>query len=100
MRPGRRNSARSYGVGGGWRVCLISIGLRRRRPSGGGDRFVDGLVFRGAPDTVVRKPRGHVDAGAGHGAVQVTGVRPGGSALPHRRSPAAAPPPAKDSAGR
>ncbi|ALO91897.1 hypothetical protein SHL15_0703 [Streptomyces hygroscopicus subsp. limoneus] len=68
--------------------------------SGGGDRFVDGLVFRGDPDTIVRKPRGHVDARAGHVAVQAIGVRPGESALPHRRSPACALPPAKDSAGR
>ncbi|MFE9361082.1 hypothetical protein ACFYPB_44495 [Streptomyces olivaceoviridis] len=68
--------------------------------SGGGDRFVDDLVFRGDPDTVARKPHGHVDAGAGHVAVQAIGVRPDESALPHRRSPAGALPPAKDSAGR
>ncbi|GGY88653.1 hypothetical protein GCM10010300_35930 [Streptomyces olivaceoviridis] len=61
---------------------------------------MDGLVFRCDPDTVVRKPRGHVDAGADRGAVQVIGVRPGESAPPHRRSPADALPPAKDSAGR
>ncbi|MFI1837175.1 hypothetical protein [Streptomyces olivaceoviridis] len=67
---------------------------------GGGDRFVDGLVLRGDPDTVVRKPYGHVDAGAGHVAVQAIGVRPGESALPQRRSPAGALPPAKGSAGR
>ncbi|MFH9089532.1 TIGR03620 family F420-dependent LLM class oxidoreductase [Streptomyces sp. NPDC017673] len=67
---------------------------------GGSDRLVDDLVFWGDPDTVVRKLRGHVDAGADHVAVQVIGVRPGESALPHWRSLADALLPAKDSAGR
>ncbi|MBG7696844.1 TIGR03620 family F420-dependent LLM class oxidoreductase [Streptomyces sp. MC1] len=67
---------------------------------GGSDRFVDDLVFWGDPDTVVRKLRGHVDAGADHVAVQVIGVQPGESALPHWRSLADALLPAKDPAGR
>ncbi|GGV04223.1 LLM class F420-dependent oxidoreductase [Streptomyces filipinensis] len=49
---------------------------------GGSDRFVDDLVFWGDPDTVVRKLRGHGEAGADHVAVQVIGVEPGASALP------------------
>ncbi|WP_031025702.1 TIGR03620 family F420-dependent LLM class oxidoreductase [Streptomyces sp. NRRL WC-3725] len=67
---------------------------------GGSDRFVDDLVFWGDPDAVVRKLRGHVDAGADHVAVQVIGVQPGESALPHWRSLADALLPAKDPAGR
>lgn len=67
---------------------------------GGSDRFVDDLVFWGDPDTVVRKLRGHVDAGADHVAVQVIGVQPGESALPHWRSLADTLLPAKDPAGR
>ncbi|MEW2515886.1 TIGR03620 family F420-dependent LLM class oxidoreductase [Streptomyces sp. NPDC046870] len=67
---------------------------------GGSDRFVDDLVFWGDPDTVVRKLRGHVEAGADHVAVQVIGVRPGESALPHWRSLADALLPGGDSAGR
>ncbi|GGS60924.1 MULTISPECIES: TIGR03620 family F420-dependent LLM class oxidoreductase [Streptomyces] len=50
---------------------------------GGSDRFVDDLVFWGDADTVVRKLRGHVDAGADHVAVQVVGVEPGASTLPY-----------------
>ncbi|MFI2205800.1 TIGR03620 family F420-dependent LLM class oxidoreductase [Streptomyces sp. NPDC020192] len=53
--------------------------------AGGSDRFVDDLVFWGDPETVVRKLTGHVTAGADHVAVQVIGVEPGGSALPHWR---------------
>ncbi|MEU4930155.1 TIGR03620 family F420-dependent LLM class oxidoreductase [Streptomyces yokosukanensis] len=52
---------------------------------GGSDRFVDDLVFWGDPDTVVRKLHGQVAAGADHVAVQVIGVAPGVSALPHWR---------------
>ncbi|ANP52858.1 putative F420-dependent oxidoreductase [Streptomyces griseochromogenes] len=52
---------------------------------GGSDRLVDDLVFWGDPDTVVRKLRGHAEAGADHVAVQVIGVGPGDSALPHWR---------------
>ncbi|MEU6773523.1 TIGR03620 family F420-dependent LLM class oxidoreductase [Streptomyces sp. NPDC046759] len=67
---------------------------------GGSDRFVDDLVFWGDPDTVARKLHGHVDAGADHVAVQVIGVQPGGSALPHWRALADALLPAKGSASR
>lgn len=52
---------------------------------GGSDRFVDDLVFWGEPDAVVKKLRGHVDAGADHVGVQVIGVRPGESAMPQWR---------------
>lgn len=53
--------------------------------AGGSDRLVDDLVFWGDPDTVVRKLRGHTEAGADHVTVQVIGVEPGGSALPQWR---------------
>ncbi|WTW99603.1 TIGR03620 family F420-dependent LLM class oxidoreductase [Streptomycetaceae bacterium NBC_01309] len=52
---------------------------------GGSDRFVDDLVFWGEPDAVVKKLRGHVDAGADHVGIQVIGVRPGESAMPQWR---------------
>ncbi|MFI1760589.1 TIGR03620 family F420-dependent LLM class oxidoreductase [Streptomyces sp. NPDC020800] len=57
---------------------------------GGSDRLVDDLVFWGDPETVVRKLRGHAEAGADHVAVQVIGVEPGTSALPQWRRLAAA----------
>ncbi|MGW2702955.1 TIGR03620 family F420-dependent LLM class oxidoreductase [Streptomyces sp. NPDC001340] len=53
--------------------------------AGGSDRLVDDLVFWGDPDTVVRKLRGHTEAGADHVTVQVIGVEPGTSALPQWR---------------
>ncbi|HEX4360984.1 MAG TPA: TIGR03620 family F420-dependent LLM class oxidoreductase [Pseudonocardia sp.] len=52
---------------------------------GGSDRIVDDLVFWGNLDTIVEKLRGHVRAGADHVGVQVIGVRPGESAMPHWR---------------
>ncbi|MEU9446310.1 TIGR03620 family F420-dependent LLM class oxidoreductase [Streptomyces sp. NPDC048304] len=67
---------------------------------GGSDRFVDDLVFWGDPETVVHKLRGHVEAGADHVAVQVIGVEPGESALPHWRLLADALLPGKEPAGR
>ncbi|MEW2155892.1 TIGR03620 family F420-dependent LLM class oxidoreductase [Streptomyces sp. NPDC007189] len=67
---------------------------------GGSDRFVDDLVFWGDPETVVHKLRGHVEAGADHVAVQVIGVEPGESALPHWRLLADALVPGKEPAGR
>ncbi|MFG2352349.1 TIGR03620 family F420-dependent LLM class oxidoreductase [Streptomyces sp. NPDC048521] len=67
---------------------------------GGSDRFVDDLVFWGDPDEVVRKLHGHVEAGADHVAVQVIGVEPGASALPHWRVLADALSPSKRPANR
>ncbi|WP_330341680.1 TIGR03620 family F420-dependent LLM class oxidoreductase [Streptomyces sp. NBC_00557] len=67
---------------------------------GGSDRFVDDLVFWGDPETVVGKLHGHVEAGADHVAVQVIGVEPGGSALPHWRVLADALQPGKAPAGQ
>ncbi|HET6285430.1 MAG TPA: TIGR03620 family F420-dependent LLM class oxidoreductase [Amycolatopsis sp.] len=51
----------------------------------GSDRLVDDLVFWGDLDTVTAKLHGHLDAGADHVGVQVIGVRPGDSAMPHWR---------------
>ncbi|MEW9534043.1 hypothetical protein [Microbispora sp. NPDC049125] len=42
-------------------------------------------MFRGDLDTIVRKLRAHVDAGAEHVAVQVIGICPGESAMPYWR---------------
>lgn len=52
---------------------------------GGSDRIVDDLVFWGEPDAIVERLRAHVAAGADHVAVQVVGVGPGQSAMPHWR---------------
>jgi len=51
----------------------------------GSDRLVDDLVVWGDIDTIVRKLHGQLDAGADHVAVQVLGVEPGTSAMPHWR---------------
>ncbi|RSM73907.1 LLM class F420-dependent oxidoreductase [Amycolatopsis sp. WAC 01375] len=51
----------------------------------GSDRLVDDLVFWGDLDTVTAKLRGHLDAGADHVGIQVIGVEPGESAMPHWR---------------
>ena len=53
--------------------------------NGGSDRFIDDLVFWGGPDTIARRLRAHVEAGANHVAVQVIGVDPGQSAMPYWR---------------
>jgi probable F420-dependent oxidoreductase len=53
--------------------------------NGGGDRLVDDLVFWGDLDTIVTKLNAHVDAGADHVGVQVIGIQPGESAMPHWR---------------
>ena len=57
---------------------------------GGGDRIVDDLVFWGDLDTIVEKLRGHLAAGADHVGVQVIGIEPGRSAMPHWRRRGAA----------
>jgi hypothetical protein len=51
----------------------------------GSDRLVDDLVFWGDIDTIVRKLHDHLDAGADHVGIQVLGVEPGRSAMPHWR---------------
>jgi alkanesulfonate monooxygenase SsuD/methylene tetrahydromethanopterin reductase-like flavin-dependent oxidoreductase (luciferase family) len=53
--------------------------------AGGSDRFVDDFVFWGDLDTIVRKLRAHINAGADHVAVQVIGIAPGESAMPYWR---------------
>ncbi|MEU5300987.1 TIGR03620 family F420-dependent LLM class oxidoreductase [Streptomyces noursei] len=53
--------------------------------NGGSDRLVDDFVFWGDLDTIVEKLNGHVAAGADHVGVQVIGVEPGRSAMPHWR---------------
>ncbi|MEO3873296.1 TIGR03620 family F420-dependent LLM class oxidoreductase [Nonomuraea sp. B12E4] len=52
---------------------------------GGSDRLVDDFVFWGDLDAIARKLHAHVDAGADHVAVQVVGIEPGESAMPHWR---------------
>jgi len=54
--------------------------------NGGSDRLVDDLVFWGDLDTIIKKLHGHLEAGADHVAVQVIGIEPGQSAMPHWRS--------------
>ena len=51
----------------------------------GSDRLVDDLIIWGDVDTIVRKLHDHLDAGADHVAIQVLGVEPGQSAMPHWR---------------
>ncbi|TDD83312.1 TIGR03620 family F420-dependent LLM class oxidoreductase [Actinomadura darangshiensis] len=61
------------------------LGYSEEEIAGRADRLVDDLVFWGDLDTVVKKLRAHVDAGADHVAVQVIGVEPGETAMPHWR---------------
>ncbi|WP_410638633.1 TIGR03620 family F420-dependent LLM class oxidoreductase [Amycolatopsis sp. lyj-346] len=51
----------------------------------GSDRLVDDLVFWGDLDTITTKLGSHLEAGADHVGVQVIGVEPGTSAMPHWR---------------
>jgi probable F420-dependent oxidoreductase len=54
--------------------------------NGADDRIVDDLVRWGDVDTIVEKLRAHREAGADHVAIQVIGVAPGDTALPHWRT--------------
>jgi probable F420-dependent oxidoreductase len=58
--------------------------------NGGSDRFVDDFVAWGEPEKIVGTLREHAAAGADHVAVQVIGVKPGETAMPHWRTLAAA----------
>ncbi|WP_370963428.1 TIGR03620 family F420-dependent LLM class oxidoreductase [Amycolatopsis sp. cg9] len=51
----------------------------------GSDRLVDDLVFWGDLEQVTGKLRRHLDAGADHVGIQVLGLEPGGTAMPHWR---------------
>jgi len=51
----------------------------------GSDRLVDDLVYWGDLDTIVGKLHGHLEGGADHVGVQVIGLEPGRSAIPHWR---------------
>ncbi|KDN19562.1 TIGR03620 family F420-dependent LLM class oxidoreductase [Amycolatopsis rifamycinica] len=51
----------------------------------GSDRLVDDLVYWGDLETIVAKLGRHLEAGADHVGVQVIGVEPGTSAMPHWR---------------
>jgi probable F420-dependent oxidoreductase len=53
--------------------------------NGGSDRLVDDLVLWGDVDTMVETLRAHLEAGADHVCVQVIGIEPGQSAIPHWR---------------
>ncbi|MGH3239532.1 MAG: TIGR03620 family F420-dependent LLM class oxidoreductase [Spirillospora sp.] len=53
--------------------------------NGGSDRLIDDLVFWGDLDTITKRLHGHLEAGADHVAVQVIGIEPGRSAMPHWR---------------
>jgi probable F420-dependent oxidoreductase len=53
--------------------------------NGGSDRFVDDFVFWGHPDTIAEKLQTHADAGADHVSIQVIGIKPGKTAMPHWR---------------
>jgi probable F420-dependent oxidoreductase len=51
----------------------------------GSDRLVDDLVIWGDIDTIAGRLHRHLDAGADHFAIQVIGIEPGQSAMPHWR---------------
>ncbi|MGK3202008.1 TIGR03620 family F420-dependent LLM class oxidoreductase [Amycolatopsis sp. MEPSY49] len=61
------------------------LGYTQEEIDGAADRIVDDLVFWGDLDTIITKLGGHLDAGADHVGIQVIGVEPGESAMPHWR---------------
>lgn len=58
--------------------------------NGGSDRFVDDFVFWGDLESITRRLRDHVEAGADHVGIQVIGIKTGQTALPYWRDLAAA----------
>ncbi|WP_414640132.1 TIGR03620 family F420-dependent LLM class oxidoreductase [Amycolatopsis sp.] len=64
---------------------FLRLGYPQEDIDGGSDRLVDDLVFWGDLETITAKLRQHLDAGADHVGVQVIGVEPGTSAMPHWR---------------
>ncbi|SEC77363.1 probable F420-dependent oxidoreductase, MSMEG_4141 family [Amycolatopsis tolypomycina] len=61
------------------------LGYTEEEISGAGDRIVDDLVYWGDLETITAKLGRHLEAGADHVGVQVIGVEPGTSAMPHWR---------------
>ncbi|WP_372665210.1 TIGR03620 family F420-dependent LLM class oxidoreductase [Amycolatopsis kentuckyensis] len=61
------------------------LGYTQEEIDGAADRIVDDLVFWGDLDTIVAKLGAHLEAGADHVGIQVIGIEPGGSAMPHWR---------------
>ncbi|QFU93435.1 TIGR03620 family F420-dependent LLM class oxidoreductase [Amycolatopsis sp. YIM 10] len=64
---------------------FLRLGYTEADIDGGSDRIVDDLVFWGDLDSIIAKLHGHLDAGADHVGIQVIGVEPGESAMPHWR---------------
>ena len=64
---------------------FLRLGYTEEDIDGGSDRIVDDLVFWGDLETITAKLQAHLDAGADHVGVQVIGVEPGTSAMPHWR---------------
>jgi probable F420-dependent oxidoreductase len=61
------------------------LGYTQEEIDGAADRIVDDLVFWGDLETITAKLGAHLDAGADHVGIQVIGIEPGGSAMPHWR---------------
>ncbi|SEF22166.1 probable F420-dependent oxidoreductase, MSMEG_4141 family [Amycolatopsis pretoriensis] len=61
------------------------LGYTQEEIDGAADRIVDDLVFWGDLETVTAKLGAHLDAGADHVGIQVIGIAPGESAMPHWR---------------
>ncbi|MEV4146945.1 TIGR03620 family F420-dependent LLM class oxidoreductase [Amycolatopsis sp. NPDC049691] len=61
------------------------LGYTQAEIDGAADRIVDDLVFWGDLETITGKLGAHLDAGADHVGIQVIGIEPGGSAMPHWR---------------